>query len=148
MESDMRTRTLRIDGMYDDTCEGTVRAALKDVQGVTVESVRMGGATIRCDGRVASGAACAAINAAGFRAWETRPPRQRTEPENEPAARQEGTGVEPTVAGRNRAGEGAGAAMGHAGSAVPAGASIAERPTGERTPHAESSAGPDQEARA
>ena len=67
------TRVLRIDGMYDAECERRVRAALRGVPGVGTESVRVGRATIRCDGRAASAAACAAVNSAGFKAWETRP---------------------------------------------------------------------------
>lgn len=73
MDPSAATRVLRIDGMHDRDCEARVRAALRGVAGVATESIRVGGATIRCDGRAASAAACAAINAAGFRAWETRP---------------------------------------------------------------------------
>lgn len=77
MDVPRATRTLRIDGMHDEGCEQKVRAALEGVAGVTTESVRVGAATIRGDDRAAIARACAAINGAGFRAWETRTPAEK-----------------------------------------------------------------------
>ncbi len=98
MRTAIRLRSLRIDGMYDASSEHTVRAALKDVPGVTTESTRVGGATIESDDEGAT-AACAALNAAGFRAWETRAPGDRYRTSTR-ATTSGHAGIEPVAPGR------------------------------------------------
>jgi copper chaperone CopZ len=65
----MSTRTLEIDGMSAEECVQKVTGALKGVRDVTIQSVKIGEATIGAD-QVGSDAACAAIERAGFNARE------------------------------------------------------------------------------
>lgn len=60
------TRTLKIDGMSGDACVKKVTAALRDVPGVSTQSVSVGSATFKGD-ESACDAACAAIDAAGYK---------------------------------------------------------------------------------
>lgn len=59
------TRTLKIDGMTGDACVKKVTAALRDVPGVSTQSVTVGSATFKGD-EAACDAACSAIDAAGY----------------------------------------------------------------------------------
>lgn len=59
-------RTLEIDGMSGDACVKKVTGALKDVQGVSTRSVKVGAATIEAD-QAGCEAACAAITQAGYK---------------------------------------------------------------------------------
>lgn len=63
------TRTLDIDGMSGDTCVQKVTGALKNVQGVTTQSVKVGAATIGSD-QAGCTAACTALGTAGFKSRE------------------------------------------------------------------------------
>jgi copper chaperone CopZ len=60
-------RTITITGMTGDDCVQKVRAALRNVSGVTTENVTVGQATITCGYAAAYGSACTAITSAGFR---------------------------------------------------------------------------------
>jgi copper chaperone CopZ len=62
-------RTLEIDGMHGDACVQKVTSALKDVQNVKTESVKVGSAKIDAD-KAGCAAACTAIGGAGFKAHE------------------------------------------------------------------------------
>lgn len=59
------TRTLQIDNMTGDACVQKVTGALKGVQGVTTQSVKMGHARIESD-QPACDAACIAIGKVGY----------------------------------------------------------------------------------
>lgn len=63
------SRTLEIDGMSGDACVQKVTGALKGLQGVTTESVKVGQATIGAD-PAGCNTACAAIEKAGYKAHE------------------------------------------------------------------------------
>ncbi len=63
------TRTLEIDGMSGDACVQKVTGALKSVQGVTTQSVKVGAATIQAD-QAACDAACATLGRAGHQSRE------------------------------------------------------------------------------
>lgn len=67
----LTTRTLNIDGMSGDACVNKVTGALKDVQGVTTQSVKVGSAVIGADNHGCT-AACNAIGSAGFKAHESK----------------------------------------------------------------------------
>ncbi len=67
------TRTLAIDGMSGDSCVQKVTGALKGVEGVTTQSVKVGGATLGAT-QAGCDAACAAIGTAGFKAREDNRP--------------------------------------------------------------------------
>lgn len=64
------SHTLEIDGMTGDACVTKVTGALKNVQGVTTRSVKVGSATITSDQK-ACAAACSAITNAGYKARES-----------------------------------------------------------------------------
>jgi copper chaperone len=65
----IRTRTLEIDGMSCEACVQKVTDALRNVHGVSTQSVKVGSATIGAD-QAGCSAACAAIGGAGFKARE------------------------------------------------------------------------------
>lgn len=67
----VNTRHLRIDGMKGDITVQRVKAALGSVQGVVVNSVQVGGATITCESPSNCETAIAALGSAGFKARET-----------------------------------------------------------------------------
>lgn len=67
--STITTRTLEIEGMTGAVCVQKVTDALKNVHGVSTQSVKVGSATIGAD-QAGTAAATAAINAAGFKARE------------------------------------------------------------------------------
>ncbi len=79
----LTTRFLEIDGMSCDACVQNVRAALRDVAGVTTQSVKVGSATIDAD-QAGCNACCAALNSAGYKAREST--------STKPAARQDADG--------------------------------------------------------
>lgn len=62
----MTTRSIEIDGMNGDVCIKRVNAALRQVNGVSVQSVDVGTAVLDCDDEKAYEAACDAINNAGY----------------------------------------------------------------------------------
>ena len=65
----METLTLEIDGMSCGHCVGAVRRALEEIEGVQVESVRVGEAAVRYDPRpVTTDAIAAAITDEGYQA--------------------------------------------------------------------------------
>ena len=63
------SHTLKIDGMTGDVCVQKVTAALKGINGITTQSVKVGEATILAD-QAGCKAACTAISGAGFPATE------------------------------------------------------------------------------
>ena len=68
----MEKLTLEIDGMSCGHCVGAVRRALEGMDGVQVESVRVGEAAVRYDPRtVTTGAITAAIVEEGYHARES-----------------------------------------------------------------------------
>lgn len=67
------TRNLEIDGMSGEACVRKVSGALRGVQGVSTQSVKVGGATIGAD-QVGCNAACAAIDSVGFKSREGSAP--------------------------------------------------------------------------
>lgn len=67
------TRSLDIDGMSGDECVKKVTGALKGVEGVSTQNVKVGGATIGAD-QTGCTAACAAIGVAGYKARESNGP--------------------------------------------------------------------------
>jgi copper chaperone len=68
----MKTATLHIDGMGCGHCLNAVNRALGQLQGVTVDSVQIGRATVRYDESVIGpDAICAAVDDAGYRATVT-----------------------------------------------------------------------------
>ncbi len=67
--STIATRTLEIDGMCADACVKRVSDALKNVHGVSTQSVKVGSVTIGAD-QAGCAAACTAIGNAGFKARE------------------------------------------------------------------------------
>lgn len=65
--STTQTDTLSIDGMSCDHCVKLVREALEDVEGVTVDDVEVGAATVTYDADALSQATFAdALDDAGF----------------------------------------------------------------------------------
>jgi copper chaperone len=65
----MEKLTLDIDGMSCGHCVGAVRRALEEIDGVQVESVRVGEAAVRYDPRtVTADAIASAIGEEGYRA--------------------------------------------------------------------------------
>ena len=62
---------LAIEGMTGDACVQKVTKALKNVPGVTTDSVEVGSATISADDNGCK-AACAAIDAAGYKVHEDK----------------------------------------------------------------------------
>lgn len=65
----METLELRIEGMSCGHCVAAVRGALEDLEGVTVEDVRIGAAAVSFDPRRTDAAAIAgAVRAAGYEA--------------------------------------------------------------------------------
>lgn len=73
MNATSTTRTLNINGMHGDACVQKVTGALKAVQGVTTQSVKVGSATIGAD-QGGCDAACSAIGKAGYKANELNRP--------------------------------------------------------------------------
>lgn len=67
MQTANQTKTLKIDGMTGDLCVQKVTDALKAVPGVTIQSVKVGCATILAD-QAGCDAACAGIKKAGYTA--------------------------------------------------------------------------------
>ncbi len=67
--STITTRTLEIDGMCCDACVQKITAALRNVHGVSTQSVKVGSVTIGAD-QAGCAAACTAIEGAGFKARE------------------------------------------------------------------------------
>lgn len=68
-QATMTNHTLEIDGMSGDACVQKVKGALKDVSGVTTQSVKVGSATIGAN-QTGCDAACSAISGAGYKARE------------------------------------------------------------------------------
>jgi len=68
MEPTSTTRTVTITGMTGGTCVEKVTGALLGVPGVSVQTVRVGIAVITSPDLAKTNAACAAIDAAGFKA--------------------------------------------------------------------------------
>lgn len=68
--AEVKTRTIKIDGMTGYVCVNKVTAALREVNGVKTESVRVGAAKISAD-QAGCEAAHAAINASGYKAYES-----------------------------------------------------------------------------
>lgn len=64
------TKTIKIDGMTGDACVQKVTGALKGIDNVTTESVKVGTATIKANGAGCK-SACAAIDKAGYKAQES-----------------------------------------------------------------------------
>lgn len=62
-------RELQIDGMSGDACVKKVTEALKPINGVTTQAVKVGSATINANDQGCK-AACGAIGAAGYKAHE------------------------------------------------------------------------------
>ena len=68
----MEKLTLEIDGMSCGHCVGAVRSALEEIDGVQVESVRVGEAAVRYDpSTVTTDAIAAAIAEEGYQARES-----------------------------------------------------------------------------
>lgn len=88
-------KEIRIDGMTCDACRRRVIDALNKVDGVSVESVELGVATITTEGRRATAAARLAIDSLGYSArpeLETPPPLTDA-PKPRGAARNRPTGI-------------------------------------------------------
>ena len=88
-------KEIRIDGMTCDACRRKVADALNDVEGVRVESVELGAATITTEGRRATAAARLAIDSLGYSArpeLETPPPLKDS-PQSPAADREKPTGI-------------------------------------------------------
>jgi copper chaperone len=63
----MRETTLKIDGMSCGHCVGSVKKALTEVDGLTVQNVAVGTATVEYDeARVSPAEIAAAVSAAGY----------------------------------------------------------------------------------
>ena len=68
----MEKLTLDIDGMSCGHCVGAVRRALEEIDGVQVESVRVGEAAVRYDPRtVTTDAIASAITEEGYQARQS-----------------------------------------------------------------------------
>jgi len=65
--STMKDVTLAIDGMHCDHCVDRVRDALAGIEGVSVQTVRIGRADVRCDpSSVSQEHLAAALDKAGY----------------------------------------------------------------------------------
>ncbi len=76
MKSSTTSRTIEITGMAGEACVKKVSEAIKNVNDVSVQSIKVGAATLECD-QAGCDAACEAINAAGYKA---RPQTQAGKP--------------------------------------------------------------------
>ena len=68
--STSKARTITISGMTGDDCVQQVKAALRNVSGVTTEEVTVGQAKINIAYPAAYAAACTAVTSAGFKVTE------------------------------------------------------------------------------
>lgn len=112
METTRNTRTLEISGMTGDVCVQKVTAALREVRGVSIQSVKVGRAVISADqaGCVAS---CVATGSAGYtaRAADIESSINRACGPVDKACSD--AKPEPTTASSDMRNEGAGGAIGH-----------------------------------
>jgi len=73
MDATANAYSMKIEGMSGDACVRKVKSALDSCNGVTTDSVIVGGAKIHCDSQAKSDAARDAVNAAGYKATKPSP---------------------------------------------------------------------------